>query len=87
MQEVLGGVEQHVGDPRQRRDQQRAAGGVGGRVPMRHRGGQGAPRLHPAITGAELENLGHDARKVDRADVLRSAPMVWPELLPSRKPT
>ena len=39
------------------------------------------PRLHPAITSAELENLGHSTDKADRADVLRSAPMVWPEFI------
>ena len=39
------------------------------------------PRLHPSITGAELAQLGHDTGKVDRADVLRSAPMVWPDFI------
>ena len=39
------------------------------------------PRLHPSVTGAELAQLGHGTGKVDRADVLRSAPMVWPDFI------
>ena len=44
VQVVLGRVEQHRRIPGQRRDQQRAAGRVRGRVPVRHRRGQRAAR-------------------------------------------
>ena len=39
------------------------------------------PRLHPDVTREELRDLGHDTAKVDRAEVLRSAPMRWPEFI------
>ncbi|HTH99117.1 MAG TPA: MFS transporter [Stellaceae bacterium] len=39
------------------------------------------PRQHPAVTAAELEELGHEARKSDDGSLGRSPPMNWGEFI------